>query len=51
MKLTFTFTQDQVNLIGDALSNLPFRVAAPILADMQQQAQSQTEAAKTEAAE
>jgi hypothetical protein len=41
MELTFKLTVEQTNVIMEALGNAPYRVAAPIVALLQQQAAPQ----------
>lgn len=46
---TLQFTPEQLQIIDQALQNLPFRLAAPLLAEINRQiAQQQDEAAKIE---
>lgn len=37
MSITVTLTQEQLNVVSKALSELPFKDAAPVLAVIQQQ--------------
>lgn len=41
MDLNFKLTVEQTNVIMEALGNAPYRIAAPIVAEMQNQAQPQ----------
>ena len=41
MTYTLTLTQDQLQLIAGALEQLPFRVAAPMISEINRQIQGQ----------
>lgn len=40
-KFTLELTGEQLNLIGQAIGELPFRVAEPLLAEIRKQVQEQ----------
>ena len=40
---TLTVTEDQVNLLGAALSELPFKVSAALIQELQQQVNEQNQ--------
>lgn len=39
--ITLTFTQEQMQVLNEALSNLPFKFAAPLVNDINKQIQEQ----------
>ena len=39
--LKFEFSEHAVQVIADALGEMPYRIAAPIMSDMQRQIQAQ----------
>lgn len=48
---TLVFTNEELNIIFDSLSNLPYKNAAPIIGTMQQQLQAAFEEKKKKLAE
>ena len=40
--LKFEFTQQMTQIIGEALGNAPYRIAAPVIAELQRQIDAQT---------
>lgn len=46
--LKFELSNEMVDIIGKALHDAPYRVAAPVIAEMQKQINEQTKTAKTE---
>jgi hypothetical protein len=41
MKITLSFTQDQLNIINASLTDAPYKLAAPLIADINAQIQKQ----------
>lgn len=39
--ITLTLTVEQMNILASALSDLPYRVSAPLIADIQKQVAAQ----------
>ena len=50
LKLTFTLTLEQANIVMAALGKLPYEASAGVIALMQQQADPQVKAAQAELA-
>lgn len=44
--ITLTFTQEQMQVLNEALSNLPFKFAAPLINDINKQIQEQQNVVK-----
>lgn len=45
-ELIFRLTPDEANVVGQALGELPYRIAAPVLHKLQTQAAEQEQAAQ-----
>lgn len=50
MKFTFELTEQQVNIISQALANGPYAQVAPVIAEMQKQINAHLQAAQQAAA-
>jgi hypothetical protein len=48
-KITLILTQDQINILGTALGELPFRVAAPLVHEINKQIAEQVPPAESPA--
>lgn len=48
MKYTFEFSEQEINIIAQAISEMPFRIAEPLMRNLQEQVNHQQEQAQPE---